>query len=67
MVAIIEPNSSSAVSRLKSYFNRKATELPNRPTDTWICQLCKNNSHLDWYTIVLTYSKLNIKLLTLCR
>jgi len=23
-----------------------------------------DNSHLDWYIIVLTYSKLNIKLLT---
>ena len=38
-----EPSSLtlSAVSKLKSYFNRKTTELPNRPTDTWICQICK--------------------------
>jgi len=43
MAAIMEPNSLSAVSKLKSYFNRKTTELPNRPTDTWICQLCKKD------------------------
>lgn len=37
----MEPNSFTALSKLKSYFSRKTTELPNRPTDAWICQLCK--------------------------
>ena len=36
---IMEPNSFSALSKLKPYFSRKTTELPN--TDTCVCQLCK--------------------------